>query len=60
MSHHQTPETSDFHAAFVVVGLMTLAAVPIALLMPASAGDDLTGRHAPEPAAPVAETRAGE
>ena len=30
LSRHQTPETSDFSAAFVVVGLMTLAAVPIA------------------------------
>ena len=48
MSHHQTPQTSDFSSAFVVVGLMTLAAVPIALMMPASAGDDLTGRHAPK------------
>ena len=38
LSHHQTPETSDFSAAFVVVGLMTLAAVPIAFLMPATAG----------------------
>jgi len=44
----------------VVVGLMTLAAVPIALLMPASAGDDLTGRHAPEPVAAAPEARAGE
>jgi Major Facilitator Superfamily len=49
LSRHQTPEPSDFSAAFVVVGLMTLAAVPIAYLMPATAGDDLTGRHQPEP-----------
>jgi EmrB/QacA subfamily drug resistance transporter len=61
VANHQTPETSDFSAAFVVVGLMTLAAVPIALLMPASAGDDLTGRHAPEPVVAAApEARAGE
>jgi EmrB/QacA subfamily drug resistance transporter len=61
MSHHQTPETSDFSAAFVVVGLMTLAAVPIAILMPTTAGDDLTGRHAREPApGKVNEPRPGE
>ncbi len=61
MAHHQTPETADFSAAFVVVGLMTLAAVPIAFLMPATAGDDLTGRHGRAPAAaPVPETRAGQ
>ena len=61
-SHHVTPENSDFSAAFVVVGLMTLAAAPIAFLMPVSAGDDLTGRHAAEgsPAAPVSAPRAGE
>jgi EmrB/QacA subfamily drug resistance transporter len=54
LSHHATPQTSDFSAAFVVVGLMTLAAAPIALLMPLTAGDDLTGRHAQVP------TKAGE
>jgi Na+/melibiose symporter-like transporter len=60
MAHHQTPETSDFSAAFVVVGLMTLAAVPIAFLMPLTAGDDLTGRHVPASPKPAPETRAGE
>ncbi len=60
MAHHQTPETSDFSATFVVVGLMTLAAVPIAFLMPVTAGDDLTGRHGPAPTEPVPETRAGQ
>jgi EmrB/QacA subfamily drug resistance transporter len=66
-SHHQTPENADFSVAFVVVGLMTLIAVPIAFLMPASAGDDLTGRHAPAPSPRVPESvaagpasRAGE
>jgi hypothetical protein len=42
---------------------MTLAAAPIAILMPVSAGDDLTGRHAPEPPLPTAPAqvrRAGE
>jgi EmrB/QacA subfamily drug resistance transporter len=63
VSHHQTPENSDFSAAFVVVGLMTLIAAPIAFLMPASAGDDLTGRHAPGPSPGVPDPsapRAGE
>ncbi|MFL5255163.1 MAG: MFS transporter [Rhodopila sp.] len=46
LSGHGTPETADFGAAFVVVGLMTLAAAPIALFMPATAGDELTGRQA--------------
>jgi EmrB/QacA subfamily drug resistance transporter len=49
LSRHATPEDADFSAAFVVVGLMTLAAAPIALFMPVTAGDDLTGRHAPVP-----------
>jgi EmrB/QacA subfamily drug resistance transporter len=62
MSHHVTPENSDFSAAFVVVGLMTLAAAPIALFMPITAGDDLTGRHAvaASPTEPVPTPRAGE
>ena len=65
MSHHTTPENSDFSVAFVVVGLMTLIAAPIAYFMPISAGDDLTGRHAPEPKTPEPTTsgaapRAGE
>jgi cytochrome c biogenesis protein CcdA len=61
MSHHLTPENSDFSAAFVVVGLMTLAAAPIAFFMPLSAGDDLTGRHAAEAPtpAPVPASRTG-
>jgi EmrB/QacA subfamily drug resistance transporter len=48
-SGHGTPQTADFSAAFVVVGLMTLAAAPIALFMPATAGDELTGRRGVEP-----------
>jgi hypothetical protein len=61
MSHHITPENADFSVAFVVVGLMTLAAAPIAFFMPITAGDDLTGRHAATPSseAPVAAPRAG-
>ena len=46
VSGHMAPQTSDFSAAFVVVGLLSLGAVPIAILMPQAAGDDLTGRRA--------------
>lgn len=53
MSHHQTPENSDFSVAFLVVGAMTLAAAPVAWFMPVSAGDDLTGRQARLPVTPV-------
>ena len=57
---HEAPTIGDFSAAFVVVGLMTLAAAPIAVLMPVTAGDDLTGRQAPEPVAPRSAPRPGE
>ncbi len=53
LSHHATPQNSDFSAAFVVVGLMSLAAAPVALFMPIGAGDDLTGRRTAGPPAPV-------
>jgi EmrB/QacA subfamily drug resistance transporter len=56
LAGHATPATSDFSVAFVVVGLMTLAAAPIALFMPETAGDDLTGRHASLPE-PTGDTR---
>ena len=59
LSHHQTPQNADFSAAFVVVGLMTLAAAPIAYFMPRNAGDDLTGRLAGVPA-PASASRAAE
>ena len=44
MSGHGAPETSDFSMAFIAVSAFTLAAGPIALLMPRDAGDDLAGR----------------
>ncbi|MFL5252910.1 MAG: DHA2 family efflux MFS transporter permease subunit [Rhodopila sp.] len=59
-SHHAAPTIGDFSAAFVVVGLMTLTAAPIAVLMPLTAGDDLTGRRQTEPAATQPAPRAGE
>lgn len=57
-SGHADPTIGDFSAAFVVVGLMTLAAAPIAVLMPLNAGDDLTGRRSAE--ARASEPRPGE
>ena len=60
LSGHAAPMISDFSAAFVVVGLMALAAAPIAILMPVSAGDDLTGRHAAEPTPAAPAARPGE
>jgi EmrB/QacA subfamily drug resistance transporter len=48
VSHHEVPVPSDFSTAFLVVGLMTFAAAPIALFMPRNAGDELTGRRGVE------------
>ncbi len=57
LSHHETPQDSDFSVAFLVVASLTAIAAPIALMMPRNAGDDLTGRQSitPSPA-----PRAGE
>ncbi len=44
LSGHDAAGVADFSVAFVAVSLFTLAAAPVALLMPRSAGDDLTGR----------------
>ena len=40
-----TPEPIGLQPRILVVALFTLAAAPIALLMPRNAGDDLTGRQ---------------
>ena len=50
-SGHTVPTPMDFSIAFLVVGLLTTAAAPVALLMPRTAGDDLTGRQAVVPRA---------
>ena len=42
---HATARPEDFSVAFLVVAAMTMAAAPVALFMPRTAGDDLTGRH---------------
>ena len=59
-SGHLEPEPMDFSVAFVVVGLMSLTAAPIALLMPRTAGDDLTGRGAAAPDAAITPPRPPE
>jgi hypothetical protein len=41
---HASALPSDFSVAFLVVAAMTTAAAPVALFMPSTAGDDLTGR----------------
>ena len=41
---NRAPDAGDFSVAFLVVAARTLAAAPVALAMPRTAGDDLTGR----------------
>ena len=48
-SGHAVPTPMDFSVAFLVVGLLTTVAAPVALLMPKSAGDELTGRRSAVP-----------
>ena len=56
---HSVPETSDFSAAFVVVGLMSMTSALLMLRLPLDAGDEMSGRRLPSreassaPAAPV-------
>ena len=40
----RAPAAGDFSVAFLVVAVLALVAAPLALLMPRTAGDDLTGR----------------
>ncbi|MGH7213102.1 MAG: MFS transporter, partial [Acetobacteraceae bacterium] len=51
-SGRTVPVTVDFSVAFLAVSVFTLAAAPIALLMPRNAGDDLAGRREAVRAAP--------
>jgi MFS family permease len=41
------PETADFAAAFVVVGLMSMASALLMFRLPAGAGDEISGRVLP-------------
>ena len=44
---HSVPETSDFSAAFVVVGLMSMTSALLMFRLPADAGDEMSGRRVP-------------
>jgi EmrB/QacA subfamily drug resistance transporter len=44
---HSVPETSDFSAAFVVVGLMSMASALLMFRLPTDAGDEMLGRRLP-------------
>ena len=57
LSGHRPAQPWDFSVAFLAVSLFVLIAAPIALLMPRTAGDDLTGRErrVPKPSARTAE-----
>jgi MFS family permease len=46
---HASAQPSDFSVAFLVVAAMTTFSAPIALFMPRTAGDELTGRGALAP-----------
>jgi hypothetical protein len=47
---HMVPQTADFAAAFVVVGLLSMASTLLMFRLPADAGDEISGRKAPSPA----------
>jgi EmrB/QacA subfamily drug resistance transporter len=49
LSGHASAQPSDFSFAFLVVAAMTTLAAPVALFMPRSAGDELTGRRVASP-----------
>jgi MFS family permease len=49
---HSTPQTEDFAAAFVAVGLMSMASALLMLRLPADAGDEISGRSVPASASP--------
>ncbi|TMJ74213.1 MAG: MFS transporter [Alphaproteobacteria bacterium] len=53
---HSVPQTADFSAAFVVVGLMSMASALLMLRLPADAGDEMSGRRLPPREAPSAPT----
>ena len=45
VQHHAHAELSDFSVAWVVLGLITLVAVPISAKLSRTAGDDMSGRQ---------------
>ena len=57
---HETPMTADFSAAFVVVGLMSMASALLMFRLPAGAGDEISGRALPASMPSVAPATPGE
>ena len=53
------PRPSDFSAAFVVVGLMSMTSALLMLRLPADAGDEMSGRKLPPREAPAGPTGGG-
>jgi EmrB/QacA subfamily drug resistance transporter len=47
IAQHARPQTADFAAAFVVVGLVSLGSVLLLLRLPVTAGDEISGRIVP-------------
>lgn len=56
---HTVPQTADFSAAFVVVGLMSMASALLMFRLPAGAGDEISGRAVPARAVPSAPAGGG-
>jgi EmrB/QacA subfamily drug resistance transporter len=56
---HAVPETSDFSAAFVVVGLMSMTTSLMMFRLPADAGDEMSGRKLPPREAATGPTGGG-
>ena len=57
---HATPQTEDFAAAFVAVGLMSMTSALLMLRLPADAGDEISGRAVPASAPSRAPGGIGE
>jgi EmrB/QacA subfamily drug resistance transporter len=43
--HHATAQIADFHASFVVIGLISILAIPSAYRLPKDAGAELSGHR---------------
>jgi hypothetical protein len=44
LRHHAIPTLADFSTTWIVLGIITLIAVPICALLPRNVGDDMAGR----------------
>jgi EmrB/QacA subfamily drug resistance transporter len=47
IAQHARPQTADFAAAFVVVGVVSLGSVLLLMRLPGTAGDEISGRIVP-------------